>query len=154
MSRPTHEDIQRSSIDFAYEEILEDIWVDDADLRSLSMKRYQVYMDRGSQVEVTTYGDYWITKFDGENYFPLHVVINVLRDDGTSLGRIDAEYQICFYCFPVVHPDHFARLMEDRFLPQFWELAGDFLCTAMEELGFDPSLLENQLADFRRIPVR
>jgi hypothetical protein len=154
MSRPTYEDTHRSSTDFTYEEILKDFWFEDASLKALFMKRHQVYMDRGRQAEVTTYGDYWITKFHGENYFPLHVDINVLGEDGTSLGRVDAEYQVCFYCFPIVQPDHFARLMEDRLLAGFWEIAGDFLCNAVQELGFDASLLQRQLPDLMRTPVK
>jgi hypothetical protein len=145
MTRPTREDISRPSTDFEYNEILEDIFVNSASLEAFSMKRYQVYADRGSHAVVTAYGDFWITKYDGENYFPLHLTIDIQRDDGSSLGRIEGEYQVCFYSWPVTEPEHFEQLMSDAFLPQFWEFTGEFLCNAMDELGFDSALLKNQL---------
>lgn len=139
----------RTSGEFPYDEVMQQTVFDSASLLSCSMKRYGNGADRGYKAGVTTFANWWILKYDAEQYFPLQVAIEVQGEGDIVIGRIEADYQVSFYSFLTIEKEHFSQLVEDLILPRFWEMANEFLCNAMIEMGFDHGLLEDKINDYK-----
>lgn len=141
----------RDSSEFPYKEVLGQVKYEDAELLSFSMKRYGNRRDPGNKIEVTTFADWSITSFEAEHCFPMQIVIDVRNADDTEIGRLEADYEICFYSHLTINREHFPQLLKDLILPYFWEMVDEFLCGAMFGMRFDHGLLEDKIYGFRQL---
>lgn len=151
MTGPSNNDkyVGRTSSEFPYDDVRKQAVFEDATLLAFFMKRYGTAEDPGDKVVVTTFADWSVNSFEVEHYFPLQIAVEVQDADERTVGRIEADYQICFYSFLAIDREHFSQFVEDVILPSFWEMVDESLSAAMIAMRFNHGLLEDKIHDYR-----
>lgn len=139
-----------SSIDAPEHEGCDDTFggsYDSSDLSALTMRSYRPAQPGSATAALTTFALWGNNDWeDGypDNYLPVTAIVEIRDASGDMIGRIEAEYVVSFYTTREVKDDERERVL-GQILPDFWRDADRFLSEALNELGYESTLIQEAL---------